>query len=148
MRLRIVRICVGVAGLALGPAWAEDPASAFVPSSQCIACHSQLIASTGEDVSIGTKWRATIMANSARDPYWHAAVRREALDHPTEQAAIEDKCATCHMPMARFDAAAAGGHGEVFANLGPAAAKHELAMDGVSCTVCHQISAENLGSHA
>jgi len=148
MRLRIVRICVAAAALASGHAWAEDEASAFVPSSQCIACHSQLTAATGEDVSIGIKWRATIMANSARDPYWHAAVRREVLDHPTAQAAIEDKCSTCHMPMARFDAAAAGGQGEVFANLAATAPRHELAMDGVSCTVCHQISAENLGTHA
>ena len=99
MRLRIVRICVAAAALASGHAWAEDEASAFVPSSQCIACHSQLTASTGEDVSIGTKWRATIMANSARDPYWHAAVRREVTDHPSAQAAIEDKCSTCHMPI-------------------------------------------------
>jgi hypothetical protein len=148
MRLRIVRICVAVAALACGHAWAQDAESAFVPSSQCIACHSQLTASTGEDVSIGIKWRATIMANSARDPYWHAAVRREVLDHPSAQAAIEDKCSTCHMPMARFDAAAAGGQGQVFASLAPTAPKHELAMDGVSCTVCHQISAENLGAHA
>ena len=147
MQLRIVRICVAVAVLVSGHAFAQDAASAFVPSSQCIACHSQLTASTGEDVSIGTKWRATIMANSARDPYWHAAVRREVTDHPSAQAAIEDKCSTCHMPMARFDAAAAGGQGQVFANLPAAAPKHELAADGVSCTVCHQISAENLGEH-
>ena len=84
------------------------------------------------------------MANSARDPYWHAAVRREVLDHPAAQAAIEDKCSTCHMPMARFDAAAAGGQGEVFANLAPAAPQHALAADGVSCTVCHQIAADGL----
>ncbi|HVJ30433.1 MAG TPA: hypothetical protein VNA66_09025 [Gammaproteobacteria bacterium] len=148
MRLRIVRSCVAAAVLASGHGYAQDAASAFVPSSQCIACHAQLTASTGEDVSIGIEWRATIMANSARDPYWHAAVRREVLDHPTLQAAIEDKCSTCHMPMARFDAAAAGGQGQVFANLATTAPKHELAMDGVSCTVCHQISAENLGLHA
>jgi hypothetical protein len=148
MRLRIVRICVAAAFL--GPAFAEAPdgESAFVPASQCIACHAQLTAPTGEDISIGLDWRATMMANSARDPYWHAAVRREVLDHPEAQAAIEDKCSTCHMPMARFDAAAAGGRGEVFASLMPAAPQHELAVDGVSCTVCHQISAANLGEHA
>jgi hypothetical protein len=148
MRLRIVRICVAAALLACGNAHGQDVASAFVPSSQCIACHSQLTASTGEDISIGLDWRATIMANSARDPYWHAAVRREVLDHPTVQAVIEDTCSTCHMPMARFDAAAAGSQGQVFANIAPTAPHHELAFDSVSCTVCHQISAENLGSHA
>jgi len=148
MRLRIVRICVAAAVLASGHAYGQDEASAFVPSSRCIACHSQLTSSTGQDVSIGIEWRATIMANSARDPYWHAAVRREVTDHPAAQAAIEDKCSTCHMPMARFDAVAAGGQGQVFANLPAAAPRHELAVDGVSCTVCHQISAENLGEHA
>jgi hypothetical protein len=134
MRLRIVRIYVAAALAGSGLAEAQDADSAFVPAAQCIACHVQLTAPTGEDISIGFDWRATMMANSARDPYW--------------QAAIEDTCSTCHMPMARFDAAAAGGRGQVFANLARAAPQHELAADGVSCTVCHQISAENLGEHA
>jgi len=148
MLLRIVRICLAAALLGSGLAEAQTAASAFVPAAQCIACHAQLTAPTGEDISIGFDWRATMMANSARDPYWHAAVRREVLDHPAAQAAIEDTCSTCHMPMARFDAAAAGGEGQVFANLTLAAPQHDLAADGVSCTVCHQISAENLGEHA
>ena len=148
MRLRIVRICVAVAFSGSALAEAPDEESAFVPASQCIACHAQLTAPTGEDISIGFDWRATMMANSARDPYWHAAVRREVLDHPAARAAIEDKCSTCHMPMARFDAAAVGGQGQVFASLERAAPQHELAIDGVSCTVCHQISSANLGEHA
>ena len=148
MRLRIVRICVAALVLGYGNGYAQPESSAFVTASECIACHAQLTAPTGEDISIGFDWRATMMANSARDPYWHAAVRREVLDHPAAQAAIEDKCSTCHMPMARFDAAAAGGRGEVFANLALTAPQHALAADGVSCTVCHQISAEGLGEHA
>src|SRR5690606_21874369 len=63
-------------------------------------------------------------------------------------AAIEDKCSTCHMPMARFDAFTAGGTGAVIANLAPSAAAHVPAMDGVSCTVCHQIAEDNLGEHS
>ena len=149
MRLRIVRICVAAALLGQRNRPRRSPRrarSSRLP--QCIACHAQLTAPTGEDISIGFDWRATMMANSARDPYWHAAVRREVLDHPAAQAAIEDKCSTCHMPMARFDAAAAGAQGQVFANLAPTAPQHALAADGVSCTVCHQISAEGLGEHA
>jgi hypothetical protein len=148
MRLRIVRICVAAALLLGGNGRAQPDSSAFVTSAECIACHAQLTAPSGEDISIGFDWRATMMANSARDPYWHAAVRREVLDHPAAQAAIEDKCSTCHMPMARFDAAAAGLQGQVFANLAPTAQQHALAADGVSCTVCHQISAQGLGEHA
>ena len=150
MRLRIVSICAFAALWSSSAPTAEPPAapSRFVTARQCIACHTQLTTPSGEDVSIGFDWRATMMANAARDPYWHAAVRREVLDHPAAQAAIEDKCSTCHMPMARFDSAAAGGRGEVFANLAPTAPQHLLAADGVSCTVCHQIADEKLGEHA
>jgi hypothetical protein len=89
-----------------------------------------------------------MMANSGRDPYWHAAVRREIADHPSARAAIEDKCATCHMPMARYEAAVRGAQGAVFANLPASAPEHAVAADGVSCTVCHQISAQGLGERA
>ena len=86
--------------------------------------------------------------NAARDPYWQAAVRREVLDHPSAQAAIENECSACHMPMARFEAKAAGGRGEIFAHL-PIADKegrtNRLAADGVSCTMCHQIREDGLG---
>ena len=75
----------------------------FLTSDQCIACHSNLTSHTGEDVSIGYSWRASMMANAARDPYWQAGVRREIMDHPEAQSVIEDTCSTCHMPMARFD---------------------------------------------
>jgi hypothetical protein len=119
----------------------------FQTANECFACHNGLTTPLGEDVSIGASWRASMMANSARDPYWHAAVRREVLDHPDAQAEIEDVCSTCHMPMARFDAVTRGGRGEVLANLSAAAPAHRLAFDGVSCTVCHQIKADNLGKH-
>jgi hypothetical protein len=150
MALRIVVVCLSlVFSTTAGAAKRSLPESHFfVTSDHCIACHSGLHDSTGADVSIGYDWRSTIMANSARDPYFHAAVRRESIDHPSARAAIEDKCSTCHMPMARFDAAAAGGRGEVFANLPTAAPTHRYAFDGVSCTVCHQIAPTNLGEHS
>ena len=79
-----------------------------------MACHNNLVAPSGEDVSIGATWRSTMMANSARDPYWQAGVRRETIDHPTHSAAIQDECAGCHMPMATRIARESGGRGEVF----------------------------------
>jgi hypothetical protein len=120
----------------------------FVASDRCMACHNGLVTPGGRDVSIGTNWRASMMANSARDPYWQAAVRREVLEHPAAQAAIENECSACHMPMARFEAKAGGKRGEIFAHL-PIAASQEridrLAADGVSCTMCHQIREDGLG---
>ena len=121
----------------------------FATSDNCVACHNGLTAPSGEDVSIGIAWRASMMANSSRDPYWQASVRREILDHPTAQAAIEDECSICHMPMARATAAAAGQPGRVFTWL-PVAANasgdHRLAADGVSCALCHQIGPDRLGT--
>jgi hypothetical protein len=92
-----------------------------------------------------------MMAHAARDPYWQAAVRREVLDHPSAQSAIEDECATCHMPMADYSAKVGGEKGLVFSHLqiGAAAAPMaQLAVAGVSCTVCHQITGEGLGERA
>jgi hypothetical protein len=123
----------------------------FVTSHECGACHNGLTTSTGEDVSIGVSWRASIMANSSRDPYWQAAVRREIADHPEAAAEIEDECAVCHMPMARTTARAANRQGRIFAHLPIGTGTTEddrLAADGVSCSVCHQITAEGLGTRA
>jgi hypothetical protein len=147
MCLRIVCICVASVVSATNAVLAAR-AESFATSEQCIACHSGLHDARGDDISIGYDWRATMMANSARDPYWQASVRREVMDHGVARAAIEDKCATCHMPMARFDAATHGEQGSVFGNLQGNAPTHREAFDGVSCTVCHQIAGANLGTHA
>jgi hypothetical protein len=127
----------------------EAQPSAFVTSSQCIACHSNLYDEDGNDVSIGHNWRSSMMAHSAKDPYWQAGVRREIIDHPELQSAIEDTCSTCHMPMARTMAAAQGEPGTVFGHLNGDTdqADSALALDGVSCTTCHQIRVDNLGTH-
>src|ERR687897_923191 len=52
----------------------------FETSENCMACHNNLTTASGEDVSIGSSWRGSIMANSSRDPYWQASVRRETVD--------------------------------------------------------------------
>lgn len=121
----------------------------FQPSGDCQACHNGLTTASGEDVSIGVAWRASMMANSARDPYWLGSVRREMADHPTHRADIEDECAICHMPMARALAVHEGRKGEIFRHLNPEPDDvGHLASDGVSCTLCHQIGAEGLGTPA
>jgi hypothetical protein len=137
---------------AQGQAAPATPAHAgvsFATSDNCLACHNGLTAPSGEDVSIGIAWRASMMANSSRDPYWQASVRREILDHPSAQAEIEDECSICHMPMARTSAAAAGRPGAIFRWLPvgrDGSEGHRLAADGVSCALCHQIGPERLGT--
>ncbi len=139
------------AALAAAP---TPPGQLFVPSERCMACHNGLVAPDGRDLSIGTDWSGSMMAHSAKDPYWQAAVRRETLDHPKASAAIQNECAACHMPMNRFQAKAAGKLGQVFANLpvNPAALNPApgllLAWDSVSCSMCHQILPDKLGTKA
>jgi hypothetical protein len=124
-------------------------AQMFKTSDSCVACHNGLTTSAGEDISIGSDWRSSMMANSSRDPYWQGSVRREIADHPLAGENIEDECSICHMPMARAVAKAEQRRSKVFAHLpiGRAAdGESRLAADGVSCTMCHQIDQQGLGS--
>jgi hypothetical protein len=152
--------CVSLCGAAYGAG--SQPAAAgagavrdrldtwmFAPSSDCLACHNGLVGPAGDDLSIGASWRGTMMANAARDPYVRASVRRETIDHRSSAADIEDECAACHLPAARNVAHAAGQRAAVFAHFAPSgelSALDVLARDGVTCTVCHQIAADRLGT--
>jgi cytochrome c551/c552 len=123
----------------------------FKTSADCMACHNGLVTPSGEDVSIGASWRGSMMANSSRDPYWQASVRRETMDHPGSAREIQDECSVCHMPLARTQARAHGRLGEIFSHLpiGSGARPENLfAYDGVSCTICHQITDQNFGTPA
>jgi hypothetical protein len=144
-----VAVLVAAMGYTTAPSGGAEVGPAhFLTADRCMSCHNGLTTPAGRDASIGFDWRASMMANSSRDPYWQASVRREVLDHPTASALIQDDCSTCHMPMQRFAARAAGGQGLVFDRFptkGGTNHLDSLAADGVSCTMCHQIGTERLG---
>ncbi|MEO0479784.1 MAG: multiheme c-type cytochrome [Planctomycetota bacterium] len=126
--------------------------NAFTEAETCALCHSAsenanaLWSPTGDDVSPHGTWQATMMANSFRDPYWRAQVRKEVLAAPTEEKAeeIEALCITCHGPAAHHTALLAGKESlGVFGS-----AKDSLALDGVTCTVCHQATPDGLGEES
>ena len=108
----------------------------FQTSDRCLACHNGLVSERGEDVSIGIDWRTSLMANSARDPYWQASVRRETQEHAVASEFIQDDCSVCHMPMARYLAKQSGHPAKVFEHLPMRAGVDREASDGVSCSVC------------
>ncbi len=116
-------------------------------SGACGICHTGLLDGSGQDISIDTSWRSTMMANAARDPYWLATVRAETLIFPTIADVLEDKCATCHMPLARFEADTASKPTIMFEEgfVSSGHEDHKFAFDGVSCTLCHQILPDNFG---
>ena len=136
-----------VAFLLVPPVAHAAPTALFLASDNCQACHNGISTDKGEDVSIGIDWRASMMANAARDPYWQASVRRETLEHAVAAGAIENECSLCHMPMAHVQARSEGRMESVFANLtrGNRSEHSALAQDGVSCSLCHQIEPDKLG---
>lgn len=141
----------GTNGFVLPPASGGNPAFVsehFSGSSNCTMCHNNLSDSSGKDVSIETDWSSTMMANSARDPLWRAKVRGELNRNPGLASVINDKCTRCHAPMANFEAKTKNEPMEVLDNgfLSASHPRHDEALNGVGCTLCHQIqNSSNLG---
>ena len=125
----------------------EPVPTLFAVSGRCAPCHNTLTDAADNDVSIETAWRATMMANAARDPYFLGKVSTEVARNPHLAGTIEDMCATCHMPMGRTQAAADGSSTALLDDgfLHFDGALHAEVMDGVSCTLCHQIEDAGLG---
>ncbi|GAB4257310.1 MAG: hypothetical protein Kow0065_06490 [Methylomicrobium sp.] len=128
----------------LPPASSGNPAFTsehFSGSNNCTMCHNGLTDQNGQDASIETDWSSTMMANSARDPLWKAKVRSELNRNPHLADVINDKCTRCHAPMANFEARKKGEPLEILDNgfLNANHPRHDEALNGVSCTVCHQI---------
>lgn len=122
----------------------------FSGSGNCATCHSNLSDSAGNDVSMDAHWRSTMMANAAKDPLWQAKVASEVIRNPHLKEVIEDKCATCHMPMAYTQANTDGLSTLIFDEgfLNQSNPLHKVAMDGNSCTLCHQIVDPVLGKYS
>lgn len=124
----------------------------FAKSTDCALCHSFSNAAgamrdgVNRNVAPFDLWSGSMMANSAVDPYWKAALSAEVVATPSQKPHIEEVCSRCHAPMS--SPIATSPKGEVLAFLRNNHEKAALGKDGVSCTVCHQISSENLGTEA
>jgi hypothetical protein len=119
----------------------------FSGSGNCSRCHDGLTDNQGRDVSIVRDWSSSMMANSARDPFWKAKVRSEIARNPHLEGVISDKCSKCHAPMANYEAKSDGtlATQKIFGGILEAwHPRHDAAMDGVSCTLCHQIPDSSL----
>lgn len=125
--------------------------STFTGSGNCAMCHDGLWDSAGENVSIVQAWETSMMANSAKDPFWRAKLATELERNPHLTPIINDKCTTCHAPMANHEITHnQGSKIEVLGLngvLNSSHSMHDAAMNGVSCTLCHQITDDaSLGS--
>ncbi len=152
MKLALISMLLGaVAAHTAAHAGAHDDphtgtAVEFQTSDRCVACHNGMTNSAGDQYSIGTDWSTSLMANSTRDPYWVASTRRETLEHAPAQAAIETECAACHMPIGHTLARLQNRPSEIFAHLPLKSDGPQALADGVTCSVCHQIIPQGLGT--
>jgi len=112
----------------------------FSGSGACGVCHNGMIDDTGKDVSIETAWQTSTMANSARDPYWRAKAAATIKNHPSLTHEVDDTCTRCHAPMANEAAKKANVELTLISGgLDSSNPFFDHAMDGVSCSLCHQI---------
>ena len=114
----------------------------FSGSGNCATCHNGISDDQGNDVSIEKAWSSTMMANATKDPLWKAKVRSEINRNPQLEGVISDKCTKCHAPMASKEAHFNGEAVKLFGAggfLDPQSSHHDEAMNGISCTLCHQV---------
>ena len=125
-----------------------------ISSSVCLRCHSNAPRARamrdrdGNPVAPYDLWRGTMMANAARDPLWRAVLSAELAATPSRQAEIEAKCMSCHTPVEHRRGLDDHGTGSFLHLLECDSEPGERARDGVSCTICHGISPEGLGTDA
>lgn len=152
MKMFIILFALIFAALICSPLQAQDltttTSTLFSGSGNCAICHiagtSVLTTQAGIDISPTSLWRSTMMGNASKDPLWQAKVTAEVDAHPALQSIIEDKCTTCHAPLGRTEAVFTGSEYFSFSE----ALSDPLSLDGVSCTLCHQIQSANLGTEA
>ena len=124
----------------------------FSTAGACEECHRTAASATalkdaaGRTVGMVDLWEGSMMANAGRDPLWRAVVSAEVAATPAAAAAIESKCMTCHTPMAVTDARLVGDPDPGLDVIASGTERGHLATDGVSCTVCHQIEPDGLGT--
>ena len=132
----------GVSGNSANSVLPRDTNSLFSGSGTCSSCHGEDVTANrdaeGRDVSPVTGWRSTMMANAARDPYWRAKVSHEGLLVPERADLLETTCTRCHAPAENLHAIQNGASTYTIDEM----ESSPLALDGVTCTVCHAIAPE------
>lgn len=123
-------------------------------SESCADCHSTSPTGTalrddqGEAVGPVDLWESSMMANSGRDPIWRAVVSAEIAATRGAAEIIGQRCMACHAPMAFSQTVFENTPAPTFDRLDDGSDISQLALDGVSCTLCHQITNEGFGTEA
>jgi hypothetical protein len=121
----------------------------FPTAKTCGGCHGfdstgfAMVTSSEVDVNIYDDWRSSMMANSAKDPFWRAKVTHEILVNPAHSIELQDKCTSCHAPAGHYQAK--------LKRKQPHYSLYEmytdsLGLDGVTCQICHAQPDAQLGN--
>ena len=119
----------------------------FVTAGRCAGCHGHdslgiaMVAAEGQDVNVVNDWRSTMMANSARDPFFRAKMEHEGLVNPALRPQMEHNCLKCHAPLAVFEEQMRGHQPFTAASMDTSV----MARDGVSCLACHMQNPDSSG---
>lgn len=99
----------------------------FTTPETCLECHMVFY----------DDWSQTMHSNALKDPYFTAKLSNEVIYGDF----VEEECAKCHAPTAKIQAKLEGKNVAILRNgfSNPSNEFYEFAIDGVSCTLCHQI---------
>lgn len=139
------------------PHW--TPTGVFTNAASCGNCHKASSdgsgvmrlprTAAGEDISPWALWGHSLKAQAWADPYFQAVVEDQSEEFPDFAGDIQDKCLSCHSPMAHSDAhdtglglstAACPLNGECYTF--ESSQQQDHAREGVSCSLCHQMVSE------
>ncbi|MCC6838701.1 MAG: hypothetical protein IT230_00935 [Flavobacteriales bacterium] len=120
----------------------------FVTAGRCAGCHGHdelgiAMVAGEEDVNVVDDWRSSMMANSARDPFFLAKVEHEGLVNPGFKEQMEHNCMKCHAPQAVFEQQLLGNPPFTLAQFDTSV----MAQDGVSCLSCHMQNPDSAGRY-
>lgn len=99
----------------------------FATPETCLECHRVFY----------DDWSQSMHSNALKDPYFIAKLSNEAIAGKF----VEEECAKCHTPVAKIQAKLEGREATILRSgfLNTSNEFYEFAIDGVSCTLCHQI---------
>lgn len=119
----------------------------FSDMATCAQCHTAsdtaLRDASGRDVSPIGLGRTSMMALAARDPFYLAVFAEELARAPENRETIERTCSRCHAPAAHEELDGALTFELLTTSTDPIAS---LGREGVTCSLCHQISDSDLGT--
>lgn len=119
----------------------------FVTSGRCAGCHGYdslgmaMVDAEGNSVNVADDWRSTMMANSARDPFFRAKMEHESLLNPAHAEALQNKCLACHAPQGMHQEEMLGNPLFTAAMLDTSV----MGRDGVGCLACHMQDPDSAG---